>query len=403
MVHIVKSFIPGVSRVISNATPIIILFIFSKFLIPEELGVLNYFISLITLIGIFTDFGLSEAVQRYLPKNKSPRLIFSTLLMELGLVIGVGLLILVIDLLTGNRISRGYPIQIFLIILFSACNIIILIFNGLKDKLRTSTYFLFTSLTFLAITFGLYFLNITDAVNSFLIGRLISWIIFTIIPIIDLLRKNLIEVKFELPHKYVSFFVNNMIVDFSYSLFNQWDSILIINVLGEFQNGIYKSVSFIASIPYIVSVVLQTKLLPEYSEFFHDNEVQKVKISFDFLNKLLILGGIIIVFLSIILGHLGLSIIYNSEIADLGTQYLPFIIAAVMIYIASVPSTTVLLANGKDHIVRNLSLVQSIGFVALSSLLLSTLGLSILPLILIVLNSIFFFISFIEARKEFRQ
>ena len=65
-----KDFLPGIVRVFSNITPILIFFAFAQILGVEELGLINYFISLIAIIGVFTDFGLPEAIQRFLPQVK---------------------------------------------------------------------------------------------------------------------------------------------------------------------------------------------------------------------------------------------------------------------------------------------------------------------------------------------
>lgn len=398
MKTVAVSFIPGISRVISNITPVFILFVFSKFLQPEELGTLNYFIAIITIISILADFGVSAAIQNYLPKSKSPRLIYTTLLLGLLIVFIASTVILVIDVSTNYSISRGYPILLAVISLFSISNLSILVFNGLGNRVKTSVYFILSSILFIAVTFILYFGGYTDPILAFLIGRLVSWIVFTIVPVSDLLINKHIETKFELPKRFLKFSFNNTIVGLSYTLFTQWDSILVINVLGEFQNGIYKSVSFIGNLPYAVAVILQTKLLPEYSSLVHSRDFTKMKKGYLRYTLMLVLTGIIVTVLSFPLAKPAISFIYTPEIANEGSQYLPLLLLAAFIYVASIPSATVLLTMGKDHIVRNASILQGIGFLVLSSLLIIPLGLEILPIILVTLNAIFFLSNLLIAK-----
>lgn len=402
MRQFLAQYIPGISRVVSNAAPLLVLFVLSKFLPTEEIGLLSYFIAIITLIGIFTDFGMSEGVQRFLPQNKSPRLIFSTLSIEFVLCIIGALVFLILDTFFQGNISKGYPWLMFLIIIFSASNVVILIFNGLQDNFKTSLYFLLSTLIFLTVTFSLFLTGTTNAVVAFLLGRLISWVLFTIIPIVDLYIRKLIEFKFELPKGYIKFISNNMVVDISYSLFNQWDAILVINILGAFQNGVYKSVAFIASLPYALSVVLQTKLLPEYSLETSKGNKGAVLKSFNKYNKMLLALLIVVVIFSAVFSRLILSVTYTQEISELGYAYLTPILLSVMLYVLAVPSVSVLLALQKEYIVRNMSLIQAFGFIILSSILIQSFGLVILPISLILLNSLFFVVNYYFARRYLR-
>lgn len=395
----IKAFIPGLSRVISNATPVIIIFVLSKFVDPSELGVVNYFISLITLVGVLTDFGLPETVQRFIPQDKSGKLIFPSILFEFVLVLVGANAFAIADMLTGGKFSYGNTLLMFFILIFSSSNIVTLVFNSLGYYYKASVYFLGSSLSFILITFGLYFGGITDLTQSFLIGRLISWIIFTILPLWSLYKGGFLKVAYKLPKRMITFAFNSFVFVFSYSTFNQWDSILITNTMGEYSNGIYKSVSFIASLPYVLSVVLDTKQLPEYSKMFAEKKYKELMDNCNKYTKGLLALAVVLTILSIPLSRFGLSIIFNSEIADNGYFYLPLILLAVMTYVASIPSVNVLQASGNEAKVRNVALVQSVGFVILSTLLLPSFGLIILPLILIGLNATFLTASFISARR----
>jgi O-antigen/teichoic acid export membrane protein len=393
------AFVPGISRVISNATPLIILFILSKFVDIEQLGVINYFVSIITLLGVFTDFGLPETVQRFIPQDKTGKIIFPILLFEVGLVLLGGLILVIGDVLLSGRITYHNTLLMFLIVLFSSSNVITLVFNALGKAISASLYFLGSSISFIMLTFFLYFSGLMDVVQAFLVGRLISWIIFTFLPLLDLFRLGFLQMSFKLPRRFFSFALNSFVFVFSYSILNQWDSIIITNTLGEYSNGIYKSVSFIASLPYILSVVLDTKQLPEYSKMLLEKKFTDLKNNFLKTTKLLVGFAVIVTILSIPTAYLGLSLIFNQQIAVEGYIYFPLILFAVCIYVASIPAVNVLQATGNESRVRNLALLQSVGFVAVSSLLLGQFGLMLLPVTLIFLNTTFFFVSFISAKK----
>src|SRR6185369_1913562 len=192
--NLIKSLLPGISRVLSSTSPLIILFVLSKFVPVSDIGLLNYCIALITIVGVLTDFGLPEAVQKFVVqgKDKLERISF-TVMAEVALVFFGGIIFLILDWLSGYRISFGYSFQIFLLLIFSSSNVFILIFNGLKDKFRTGLYYTLSSLVFLGLTFGLYFFHVTDVINAFLIGRIVGWTIFSIVPLIELSRLKLIN------------------------------------------------------------------------------------------------------------------------------------------------------------------------------------------------------------------
>lgn len=385
------SFIPGISRLVSNVSPLIILFIFTKFVPTEEIGLINYFISLITLIGIFTDIGLPEAMQRFLPQSKNPKeLIFTGFIMELGIVLVGSAIIILIDTLAGGTLSKGYGLILILCVIFSSSDVIALTFNGLFQGFRLSVYFLLTSILFLVSTFIFFFVFKINPVESFLYGRLLSWIIFTIAPIIDLFRQNLIEFKFVYNPRFITFALNTFVVAFSYSLFTQWDSILVTNVLGEFENGIYKSAIFVASVPLAFRVILETKLLPEYSKLHAENKITELKESVKKYTLIFLAASIVLTICAVIFDELVLTIIFNSTIATQSNLIFPIAALGTFIYITAVPAVAYLQAIGKENIVRNGALFQSVAFVLLSTLAIyNGMGLVVLPILLLAVNVIF--------------
>ncbi|MFS8130341.1 MAG: oligosaccharide flippase family protein [Candidatus Dojkabacteria bacterium] len=400
-----KSILPGVSRVLSSTSPVIILFVLSKFAKIEDLGLLNYFIALITIVGVLTDFGLPEAVQKFViqGKDKIERISF-TILSEIILVLVGGIIFLILDSITGYAISFGYSWQFFLILIFSSSNVFILIFNGLRDNLRTSLYYSLSSVLFIFITFLLYFTHTTGVINAFLFGRIISWAVFTVVPLITLFYKQLIDFsKAKFDSRFARFAVNVLISTMAYVIMGQWDSILVTKYAGNYENGIYKSVSTLATVPIILSVILQTKLLPEFSTLVHEHRMQDLKKALYKYIKLLTIFCFIIFLISIPFAQLALRVIYNDEIAINGLQYFYPILGGVLIYIISSPILSALMALGKEHLYRNVAVIQAGSFLILSMLLIGNFGITVLPFLLLFADIVFLFLNVWNLRDTLRR
>ncbi|MEP7103155.1 MAG: oligosaccharide flippase family protein [Candidatus Dojkabacteria bacterium] len=401
----IKSVLPGISRVLSSTSPVIILFVLSKFARTDEIGLLNYFIALITIVGVLTDFGLPEAAQKFVAQNtdRVERISFSVYA-EIVLVLIGGVLFLLLDWATGYRISFGYGWQMALILIFSASNVFILIFNGLRDDFRTSLYFTISSLIFIGLTFVLYFLKITDVINAFLLSRAFAWLLFSIIPLQKLFKDKLIDFsKAKYDKRFVIFAANVLISIMAYVIMGQWDSILVTNYAGNYENGIYKSVSTLATVPIVLSVILQTKLLPEFSHLVAQGKMKELVESMFRYIKILSAFCVAIFLLSIPLAGLALRIVYNQEIADNGLQYFYPILGGVLIYIVTSPILSALMALGFENRYRNAALIQSISFLVLSVLLINIFGISLLPILLLLANILFLFLNILNLRFSLRD
>jgi len=355
---------------------------------------------LITLVGIFTDFGLPEALQKFLPQPNHKQLLFPTISLEFLLVVIGATSIFIIDLALGGQISQGYSLLLFFCIIFSASNTIILSFNGLRQNLKTSIYFLGAAVSFLIITFVCYFYFQLNIVESFLTGRLTSWLLFTIIPLIDLYLQKLLPVNFKLTKRYLSFAANNFVIISAFAFINNWDSIIITNVLGTYINGVYKSVATLGLLPNILAVVLNTKLLPEYS-YLHSKKLNtELRNSNKKITLLIIFITVIFTLSSIPLSKWALTIIFSPEIATQGYSLLPFFITAGFAYVCSIPAVSVLQALGQESFVRNIAIIQSIIYF-LGSILVLTLGnLFLLPLLLLSINVTYSLIIWLKASRS---
>lgn len=390
----------GISRVFSNAAPIIILFVFSKVASISDLGLINYFISLITIIGIFTDFGLPEAVQKFLPQVKDSKLVYSTVVVELVLVVVAAIIFSFADIFAGGSISYGYLRLVSFCIIFSASNTIILVFNGLRLVQRSALYFIGSASSLLIVSFGLYFIGHVDPIASFLWGRLISWVIFTIIPLLDLYHSKLLEFKLFLPRRFIGFAFNNVIIIIAQTLFAQWDSILVTNLSGTAANGVYKSIAFIATLPTVLSVVISTKFLPEFSELLHLGEFSKVRKQLILIWKLMGIGLPVILVVGVLLSNLGLTIVLNADIASQGTGIFSFILLSTLLFVSASPAIAFIQALGQEGVVRTIGILQAVSFIALSWILYPAGGYVMLPYLMVAINLVYTgVLNFIAYRK----
>ncbi len=380
----------SISRVIANIAPILVVVIFSKLTSVEQLGELNYFIALITLLGVFSDFGIPEAIQTFLPKQKKDdRLIMPYLVMEFGLVAVTALVIYLLDTTTNGQISHGQLTMLIILTLASAANTVIIVFNGLLKRVRLGAYYLGMAVLLMAATFGLYFFGGLQPVDAFLWGRLISWIVFLIVPLVDLYVTGHLKWKWTLPFEQLRFTFNNFLVRAFYTLTFQWDSLLVSFVSGAYVTGYFRTVAVVANAPLMLVTFISTKWLPEYSALVHAKRFREVSRSYRRTTSTIFVIGLILSALSIPLANLGLRILFTQEIADAGSGYFILLFVACMMYVLAIPALTVMQAMTRAFALAVVSAIQAGLFVVLSTLLYPIYGLVIVPTLLIGVNLLF--------------
>jgi O-antigen/teichoic acid export membrane protein len=383
-------FVPGASRLLANITPILLLFLYTKTDSIEDVGIVNYLISLITILGVVTDFGIPEAAQRFLPQTKDHKqLVGPIILLEFSVILVGIICFLVIDLVLLGELSKGYTGILALILLFSASNVLIIIFNGLGSYKRVTSYYLGTAVLFIFISTTLTLLTDMDAMHSFLIGRLVSWIVFTIIPLLDMYKMGLLQFRFPISRRFITFSINSFFAAFVFILFTQWDSILVTQLGGAEENGIYKSIVFLASVPIGLRVILETKLLPEYSKLFSQGKIEELLGTLQNLTIKLVVLTVLCTLIAIPLSEPVISIIYNDLIGSESGIIFPLCVFGSFIFVATMPSITVLQAIGKEATIRNGSILASVTFFITSFLFYEIFGINGLALLMFLSNILF--------------
>ncbi len=257
-------------------------------------------------------------------------------------------------------------------------------------------------LSFFIISSILFVTGTQNAVDSFWSGRLASWVIFTIVPLLDLLLSGKLKVSLRIPSRIIYFAFNTFIATISYVLFTQWDSILVTQFGSPEENGIYKSIILMASLPLALRVVLETKLLPDFSSHYENNNTQQIRNEFETITKMLLMASILLAGLSVIFAEPVLSLLFNEEIGSNSTILFPVGLLATLVYITAVPGLSLLQAVSKEQIVRNISISQSIFFIISSIFLFESFGVVILPILLLISNLLFLFVILYYSQRIFK-
>jgi O-antigen/teichoic acid export membrane protein len=389
--------ITGVFRLLSYITPVLIVAILSKFALVEEVGQINYFIALITILGVFSDFGIPEVLQSIMPKGKI-KSVRSYMVMELGLVGLTAVVFLGLDYLLSGSLSRGYSMLVILSILTSANNVVLTVFNGLQNKFKASLYYATTSLLFIGVTCILYFSGSASAVEAFLWGRVVSWGVFLLIALVDLNHLGyLIAEKTKLGHN--SLLIQNFLYRAFYSLFLQWDAILI-NLVGvALELGVFKSVALMANTPFMFVTIFNTADLPQFSSLLGQKKFSTLKkIYYQQLITILAMA-ILATVASIPLTKLGLELVFNSEIANQGHQYFLTIFIASWLYVLTTPAISLIQASEKVGFLTICSAVHIVLFAAATFVLYPVVGVGVLPVAALVANA--FLLAVLSLRVNY--
>lgn len=374
-----QGIIAGVSRLISSITPLFLLFVFSKTSSLAEIGLINYFIALITIIGVLTDFGLPEVVQSFLPKTQNKKTIVSkSFFYEVTIVLLAGAAILLIDSLTGYSISKGFPYLLLGIILFSSSNTFILIFNGLKREKLVSAFYLGSALLFIFSTLIFNLVLGINVVESFLYGRLFSWIVFWILPLAVLLKEKLISLsEIRSDEKILPSAFNAFLASIAYVIAGQLDSILVTSRYGLEMNGIFKSAVFAGTIPIALATILQTKLIPEFSE--------KIEQAYSLLKKylkMILILSVGLLLLGLVFGNLGLTILYNGEIAAGGYWFFIAALVSTLINIVNAVVFAYYYGVNKSNLVRNITVFETVIYCVTAFLTINDINLFVLTAVI---------------------
>jgi O-antigen/teichoic acid export membrane protein len=170
---------------IKGAVSLAIFFLAAKWISPEKFGLLNYSLVVMSLLGIFCDFGISTATAKFVAEYKAinPRSIHNVLYSVFIPIIGITFIISLSVLLFGRIIFKENYIYIILLlpylILTPLTSTLDGFYRGLKDFKKLSFVYLVTAPVSLGIAIFL-------IRRYFMYGAIFSYNVLILLPAVSL-------------------------------------------------------------------------------------------------------------------------------------------------------------------------------------------------------------------------
>lgn len=354
----------GFARILNNGVLIVVTIIASNFAQADTatIGKLTYLFGVLTILTIITDLGMTEGLQKFVMTNDPKKYIGPSIILEGVIVAFTAVLVVLLDRQFG--IFLGYGMYVGIALIASVYNIIILIFNGLMQQMKSSLYqigyVLIYIVTFCILIFG--FKN--DIVASSLIGITIAWAVITFLMVIDLYMQGIVQLQRMLPRDYIMFCLNNLVYVVSFMIITQSDVLFLNQFFGETATGIYKATSQLGLIPRVVGVVIITPIFPLMAKAFKDNSYVLLRRYFMISVTVIFLSGFILSGLSIFLGSRTLDFLFaNAEITAKGAGILPILILLFALQSCNQLSALFWQVITKDSFVRNVGIVHAVIFI----------------------------------------
>ena len=324
-----------------------------------EIGQVLYVLSIVTVLSLLTDFGMTEGLQKFVNQVSPKKIILPAICLEFVIVTLTALTALILDF--NGWITKGEQLLFFVAVVMSSYNIIVLIFNGLHQQLRSSIYQVcYVTLLVSSLSVYYFFFNLPP-LTSALLAFSVSWLMINGVMLLDLGYQGLLSIKdFEFNKDFIFFCLNNFIYVCGFMVLTQTDTLFINNILGDSATGIYKSSAQIALFSRVIGLSVATPLLPIFAKKVKQKDIQGINriLRMVLVFMAAIIGSLISV--SFFLGSEILFLIYNnSQIASQGGFILFLLLIAFGIQNFNLPIIMLLQAVGLVSVPRNTVLVQA--------------------------------------------
>lgn len=400
----------GIAKILNNAIYIILTLLVVRLtsISTEEIGFLTYILVVLTMATLVSDFGMTEAVQKFITYLDPKKVIGPVIIWKLIGTLFILCLIFIMDYFTGFLHFKSFfdYLLFSLAIISSVYNVVILVFNSINQEIKSSYYqLIYTFLLLVVLVICLQILNL-NALTSSLIAITLSWFGATILIVRDLYSQGLIQLSLNLPKGFKSFSFSNLIFILAVVVYTQTDSIFIVNILGgsqgEFINGIYKPVAMIGFFPKVFSLLLTTPLLPIWSKLFDKQKFSTLKKTFAYGLGVLSVLGFATVLIGYFAGSFILNLLYaNDDIAYQGSKVLFIILTGFVLHSVNYFSAYFLEAVNKEKIVRNTSLVQMLFYIL--AMLFFTRTSLLAPAIIFILTELISVVVYVRKILEFKR
>jgi O-antigen/teichoic acid export membrane protein len=305
-----------VSQIISYILGFFFIMYITRYLGPEEYGILSFALAFTTIFGIMADLGLSQFIVREI--SRDPSLAPKYLGNALGIKIIASLLTLILAALIINGLN--YPAKtvdvVYLIALYVLFNSFIQLFYSLFQSYEKMEYqaigLVLTNILLLVLALLGIHLNM-DLVYFALVYFIVSLIILIYVAVVSLRKFIIPKIEFDLDfsRKVLGeslFFVLAMV--FTEIYFNI-DSVMISLLVGNTAVGFYNAAYKLIFILMFIPGVLVISMFPVMSKHFKSAK-NLLKLEYERMFKYLFIIALMILVFGFIFADKIILIIYGS-------------------------------------------------------------------------------------------
>jgi O-antigen/teichoic acid export membrane protein len=360
LINKISPLIVGLSRVLANGVTVIYTIIFLRFggVSTQDYGQAIFVMYVLGFLAILTDLGMTEGIQKFVNRQDPRSIIGPALRLEFILVVVFAIIITVFD---QGYLTRDHKLLFFLATICSTYNVVVLIFNGLHQHLKSALYQIIFVLLMVGTSSALYFIAGFELLTALLSAAIVSWGIPLLIMLADLAKQRLLDFRLPINKQFLRFSLNNFIYICSFLVLTQVDVLFINYFLGDSDSGIYKSTAQIALLTRIVGLAISTPLLPIFSSLFHQQKTARLNRLLGF--SLVGVTGFVLVFVifSFYFASYLLGLFFdNPELSQVGASILPVLAMAYGIQNLLVPVVVYFQATDREKALRNVSVVQAV-------------------------------------------
>ncbi len=346
----------GVGKILSQAAPILLLTIFSQRISVEELGLLSFVVSLVSIFGLLSDLGLSDSQNKFLAESE--KFLSPILNWEFVLAFAFGGLLYLLDLAT--HCFMGYGFYLFLTTIASTFYVVLASFSGLLKLVESGIYQTLATTLFFGGTLGLYHVT-GKVIESFFLARMGSWALLNLWMLLKLTLTQHYTWDWFLPKKVWQFSLNTFWFSSVELLISQVDVLLVKYLLGDRMAGIFKPAALLGMAPMALGTLLSAPLLSLLSRQVTTHPEKAWK----FVRNLFMVMGVVLGFGFLVAWFLArplLSFLFTPEIATEGHFVFLLTLLSTCFYVLGMPLQEYFLAKDDAPFVRRLATLRLLLF-----------------------------------------
>lgn len=382
----------GVGKILSQAAPVALIMVMSRYVSIEELGFLSFIIAVVSIFSTLSELGLSNSQNKFLVEDVA--LLSPILNWEIVLALLVGSFLLLIDLTT-NCFS-GYGFYLFLVTVASSFSVIVSVFSGMLFLVESGLYQTLASILFFAGTLFLFFKAHFNTVDSVLLARIGSWGILNFFMLLRLYFSGLYHWAWKLPKTVWLFAFHTFWFSSVELVVAQVDVLMVKAILGDRWAGVFKPASLLGVAPMVLGTLIAAPLLSILSR-----QIIEAPLHAWLLTRKLAVG----LFLMLVIIFLGVSLLSQEILAQVftpaialdGSMVFLLMLASTCLYVVGMPLQEFFLAKGDSSYVGRIATLRLVIFIvtALPSVYHSgILGISLVHFLIYLVSFVAYVVKF---------